>query len=166
MNIPDAGVVRPTVVRWRMLAWIVLASIVAYVLRFNLSFAAPAMMHDLGLTESQLGLILGAFAWTYGLCQGPGGVLGERIGPRRAMALLFVGWFVTTAMMAMVPRGWPIVASVTLLVVLRAAQGAVQAPIFPITCGGSMFAWLPPRTWAPVNSLSTAGTTIPRRIAV
>lgn len=165
MSIPDAGAVRPTVIRWRILSWIVLASFVAYVLRFNLSVAGPAMMHDLGLSEAQLGLVLGAFAWTYGLFQGPGGVFGERFGPRRAMTLVFVAWFVTTALMAMVPRGWPIAASVTLLVILRAAQGAVQAPVFPITCGGSMFAWIPPKTWTLANGLANAGTTVGAALA-
>jgi MFS transporter, ACS family, glucarate transporter len=164
MNLPDAGVARPTVVRWRVLGWIVLASIIAYVLRFNLSVAAPAMMHDLGLSETQLGIVLGAFAWSYGLFQGPGGILGERIGPRRAMTLVFVAWFATTALMAMVPHGWPVAASVTLLVVLRVAQGAVQAPLFPVTCG-SMFAWLSPKVWALANSLSTAGTTVGAALA-
>ena len=41
---------QPTRVRWRILAWIVVASLVAYVLRYNLSVAGPAIMRDLGLT--------------------------------------------------------------------------------------------------------------------
>ena len=165
MGIPDAGVERPTAVRWRILAWIVLASIVAYILRFNLSVAAPAMMHDLGLSEAQLGLVLGAFAWGYGLCQIPGGVFGERFGPRRGLTLAFIAWFATTAMMALIPRGIPVLVTVTLLVVLRSAQGAVQAPIFPVTAGGSMFAWLPPKHWGLGNSLSTSGTTVGAALA-
>ena len=164
MTIPDAGAVRPTTVRWRVLAWIVVASFVAYVLRFNLSVAGPAMMRDLGLSEAQLGMVLGAFAWCYGLFQAPGGVLGERFGPRRAMTWMFVAWFATTAMMAMVPRGWPVAASVTLLIVLRSAQGIVQAPLFPVTAG-SMFAWLPTKRWALANSLSTAGLTVGAALA-
>jgi len=164
MNIPDAGAVRPTSVRWRILTWIVVASIVAYILRYNLSVAGPAMMHELGLSETQLGLILGAFAWSYGLFQMPGGMLGERFGPRRAMTLMFVAWFATTALMAIVPRGLPVVASVALLFTLRAAQGIVQAPVFPISCG-SFFAWLPSKRWALGNSLSTAGTTVGAALA-
>ncbi len=144
--------------------WIVVASIVAYVLRFNLSVAAPSMMRDLGLSEAQLGIVLGAFAWSYGLFQGPGGFFGERVGPHRAMTFIFVAWFVTTAMMALLPRGWPAAASVILLVVLRAAQGAAQAPIFPVTTG-SMATWLPPRTWAFANSVSTAGSTVGAALA-
>lgn len=165
MMIPDTGAVRPTAVRWRILAWIVAASLVAYILRFNLSVAGPAMMRDLGLSEAQLGVILGAFAWSYGLLQAPGGIFGERLGPRRAMTLLFIAWFAATALMALIPQGWSVAASVTLLVVLRAAQGAVQAPLFPVTCGGSLFAWLPPKNWAFANSLSTAGTTVGAALA-
>ena len=156
---------RPTSVRWRILAWIVVASLVAYVLRYNLSVAGPAIMRDLGLSEAQLGMILGAFAWSYGLLQVPGGIAGEKLGPRRAMTMMFVAWFAATALMSLVPRGWPVAATLTSLVVLRAAQGAFQAPIFPIACGGSMFAWLPPKTWALGNSLSTAGTTVGAALA-
>lgn len=156
---------RPTAVRWRIVAWIVVASVVAYALRFNMSVAAPAMMRDLGLRETQLGLILGAFAWTYALCQVPGGILGDRFGPRRTMTVLFLAWFATTALMASVPRGLPVLASVALLMMLRAAQGAVQAPVFPVTSGGSLSAWLPPRHWGLGNSLSSAGTTVGAALA-
>ena len=152
------GVEGPTRVRWRILAWMVAASLVAYVLRFNLSVAGPAIMRDLSLSEAQLGMILGAFAWSYGLLQVPGGLLGERLGPRRALTALYIAWFVATALMSSIPRGFPIAISMSLLVVLRAAQGAFQAPLFPVTAG-AMVAWLPPTRWALANSLSTAGTT-------
>lgn len=165
ITIPASLGARPTLVRWRILAWIVVASLVAYVLRFNLSVAAPAMMRDLGLSETQLGVILGAFAWTYGLLQTPGGVLGERLGPRLSMTLLFIAWFAATVLMACIPRGWPVAMSLAVLVALRAIQGAIQAPLFPITAGGSMFAWLPPRVWAFANSVSTMGTTVGAALA-
>jgi MFS family permease len=95
----------------------------------------------------------------------PAGIFGERMGPRRAMTLVFIAWFATTALMASVPRGIPVLASLTILVALRAAQGVVQAPVFPVTCGGSLFAWLPPKHWAIGNSLSTAGTTVGAALA-
>lgn len=160
-----ASVARPTLVRWRIVAWVVLAAVVAYILRYNMSVAAPAMMHDLGLTEQQLGYVLGAFAWTYGLLQAPGGMIGQRFGPRLTMAAMLVAWFVTTALMAAVPHALPAALAVTLLVILRAAQGAVQAPLFPISGGGSIFAWLPPRRWAMANGLDTAGTTLGAALA-
>lgn len=159
MSITSSGHARATAVRWRIVAWIVVASLVAYMLRFNMSVAGPAMMRDLGFSEAQLGIILGAFAWSYGLFQAPGGMLGERFGPRRAMTVVFIGWFATTALMALVPRGLPVVMSVAILVVLRAAQGLVQAPVFPVTCGGSISAWLPPKAWGLAVSLSGGGAT-------
>ncbi len=165
MSAADAGHERASRIRWRIVTWIVIASIVAYILRFNLSVAGPAMMHDLGLSETQLGFVLGAFAWSYGIFQLPGGMFGERVGPRKAMTLVFVAWFATTAMMALVPRGLPVAASLTILLVLRALQGVVQAPVFPVTTGGSMFAWLPPTSWGYANSLGAAGTTVGAALA-
>ncbi len=165
MNEIDAEDARTTRIRWRIVAWIVVASIVAYILRFNMSVAGPAMMHDLGFSETQLGFILGAFAWSYGLFQLPGGLFGERVGPRKAMMLMFIAWFATTAMMALVPRGLPVAASLSMLLVLRALQGVVQAPVFPVTSGGSIFAWLPPKSWGFANSLSAAGATVGAALA-
>jgi MFS transporter, ACS family, glucarate transporter len=162
LDVPEVD--HPTRVRWRILAWMVAASLVAYVLRFNLSVAGPAIMRDLRLSEAQLGVILGAFAWSYGLLQVPGGLFGERLGPRRALSTLYLAWFVATALMAAVPRGFPVAMSVTLLVVLRAAQGAFQAPLYPVTAG-AMVTWLPPTRWALANSLSTAGLTVGAALA-
>jgi MFS transporter, ACS family, glucarate transporter len=156
---------RASAVRWRIVCWTGVAGLVAYALRYNMSIAAPAMMHDLGLSETQLGLILGAFAWTYGLFQLPGGLVGNRFGPRRTMFVLFIGWFATTALMASVPADLPVFASVGLLVLFRVAQGAVQAPVFPVTLGGSLFAWLPPRQWALGTSISGAGATVGAAVA-
>ena len=58
---------RPTAIRWRVLALLVLASFISYVLRYNLSTAGPEMMTDLGITEQQLGYILAAFGLVAGL---------------------------------------------------------------------------------------------------
>jgi sugar phosphate permease len=77
---------RPSSVRWRVLALLVLASFVSYVLRSNISIAGPAMMTDLGLTEKQLGYILAAFTAGYTIFQFPGGVFGVKVGMRRAIS--------------------------------------------------------------------------------
>lgn len=51
-----------TNIRWLVLALIILASGVSYVLRTNVSVIGESMMTDLGLTEFQLGMIFSAFA--------------------------------------------------------------------------------------------------------
>jgi MFS transporter, ACS family, D-galactonate transporter len=87
---------RATEVRWRVLWLMVIGSLVAYVLRLNVSIAGEAMIRDLLLTPVQFGLILSAFAWGYGLFQVPGGLFGEWLGPRRALTLAITAWGLVT----------------------------------------------------------------------
>ena len=94
---------RPTLIRWRILAILALASFVSYVLRTNLSFAAPEIMQDLGLSEIEWGWVLAAFTAGYALFQIPGGVLGDRFGPRRILTLIAVTWAVLTLATCLVP---------------------------------------------------------------
>ena len=51
-----------TNIRWLVLALIILATGVSYVLRTNVSAISESMMTGLGLTEFQLGMIFSAFA--------------------------------------------------------------------------------------------------------
>ena len=79
---------RPTAVRWKILIILALASFISYVLRTNFSFAAPEMMEDLGLSEIQWGWVLAAFTAGYAIFQFPGGILGDRFGPRRVLTVI------------------------------------------------------------------------------
>jgi ACS family glucarate transporter-like MFS transporter len=149
-------------VRWTVLALICLASSVAYVLRIDVSIAAVAMRSDLGLSEVQLGAVLAAFAWGYGLSQVPGGLLGEAIGARRTMAASAAAWGLLTLVMGLLPGEGllPIWACVGALGALRFAMGVAQAPLYPVTGGISTVVWFPPRRWAFVNGLSTTALTL------
>ena len=69
-------------VRWRIFAVVAFASFVSYLLRANLSIAAPNMIEDLQLSEVQWGYVLAAFTAGYALFQFPGGILGDRLGNR------------------------------------------------------------------------------------
>lgn len=153
---------RPTSVRWRMLGVLMLMSAVSYVLRTSVSIAAPSMKADLGLSEVQLGVVLSAFVTMYAVGQIPGGLLGEWIGPRRAMTWLLVGWGVVTILMGVVPgpSGASLWLIITLLVVFRGALGALQAPLFPITSGGTILRWFPPSRWALANAMETVAYTL------
>lgn len=145
-------------VRWRIFAVIALGSFVSYVLRANLSIAAPAMMEDLRLSEADWGLVLAAFTAGYALFQFPGGVLGDRLGPRKALTAIAVAWFVFTVLTALVPASAPPALIIALLVTVRFGVGAVHAPIFPVQ--NTVFAqWFPPGGRAlPLGLSSTALT--------
>jgi ACS family glucarate transporter-like MFS transporter len=160
---PSAGfsAAQPLVpVRWRIFGVIALGSFVSYVLRANLSIAAPAMMDDLSLDEAQWGLVLAAFTAGYALFQFPGGVLGDRLGPRRALTLIALLWAALTVGTALVPGPGTASAAAILgvLVVVRFAVGAVHAPIFPVQ-NTVFLRWFPAgRRALPLGLSSTALT--------
>jgi len=149
-------------VRWKILALLVAASFVAYLLRTNMSVAGERMTSDLGLSQIHLGMVLAAFAWGYAICQFPGGILGDRIGARRTLALTATLWGVLNLLVGFVPG--PATASPIIilgsLIALRASMGAVQAPLYPVTGGAMTCAWFPVSGWALPNALSNAGLTL------
>jgi MFS transporter, ACS family, glucarate transporter len=152
---------RPTAIRWRVLALLVLASFISYVLRYNVSTAGPEMMTDLGITEQQLGYILAAFTAGYTIFQFPGGVFGVRLGPRRAMTIIMVLWGLLTVLTSAVPGSGVAGTATTVaaLVLVRFLVGAAHAPIYPLT-GGVVERWFPVGSWALPNGLSSTGLTL------
>lgn len=150
----------PTRIRWRIFAMLALASFISYVLRSNISIAAPAMIDDFGLSEIQWGWVLAAFAAGYAIFQFPGGLLGDKLGARFMLAAIAVLWGVLTILTALVPA--TDVLSVTLvigaLVAVRFFVGATHAPIFPVmNC--AVRRWFPVGGWAlPLGLSSTALT--------
>jgi ACS family glucarate transporter-like MFS transporter len=138
-----------TQVRWFMLMLVLFASFSSYFVRSNLSVLADSMIDDLGLTPVQFGYIFSAFAAGYALFQLPGGVLGHRLGARKLVTLMAVSWFVLTALTALVPstEAWGVGAVVFSLIVLRVLVGVTNAPIFPVTAGGTIANWFPVGGW-------------------
>src|SRR4029450_5089189 len=82
------------------------------------------MMEDLGLTESELGLVLGVFTLAYGLFEVPTGWLGDRWGPRKVLTRIVVWWSGFTAWTGAV-RGLPG------LLAVRFLFGAGEAGAYP-----------------------------------
>ena len=151
---------KPTNVRWIVFLILALGSFISYVLRSNLSIAAPAMIEDLRLSEIQWGWVLAAFTAGYAIFQLPGGVCGDRWGARKTLAIIAVLWGLFTIITAAVPG--PDVASAGVvigsLMVVRFAVGAAHAPVFPVqNCAISQ--WFPAGGWAlPLGLSSTALT--------
>ncbi|MCP3958873.1 MAG: MFS transporter [bacterium] len=150
----------PSRVRWIILAFLVGASFVAYLLRSNMSIAGEAMMGDLGFDKVELGMVLAAFAWGYGLFQFPGGLLGDRFGSRRTLALLALMWGVLTLLVGLLPVTLTPAMILGLLAGLRFLMGIAQAPFFPVTSGGTVSHWFPVSGWALPNGLMSAGLTL------
>lgn len=148
--------------RWVILALIIVASGISYVLRTNVSVVGESMIGDLGLSEIQLGMIFSAFAAGYAIFQFPGGVFGDKVGARVALTALAVAWGILTIFTALVPGSGAVPAGVilTLLIVIRFLVGASHAPLFPVTCGGVISRWFPVGSWGLPNGLSSTGLTL------
>lgn len=137
------------------------ASFVAYILRGTMSIAAPAMMEDLRLTEIQFGWVASAFLWSYAACQFPGGIFGDKVGPRKALAIIAALWSVGLILTVVVPG--PAVASVGVilgtLMIVRFLNGLFHAPVFPVI-NIAISRWFPVGGWALPTGLSSSGLTL------
>ena len=71
---------------------LVIAGCVNYLDRSAVSVGNPEIRADLHLNFDQMGLLLSAFAWAYGLAQIPAGAAIDRFGPRRALGFGLVLW--------------------------------------------------------------------------
>src|SRR6187401_2504977 len=79
------SLVRPTRIRHVVLWMTVLAYMITYLDRVVISATAPSIRAEFGFSLITMGWILSAFQWAYALFQIPGGWLGDRFGPRRAL---------------------------------------------------------------------------------
>ncbi|MEW5978897.1 MAG: MFS transporter [Acidobacteriota bacterium] len=126
---------KPTRVRQQVLAMLFLLSVITYLDRVCISVAAPEMMKDLNMSESQLGLVFAVFTYAYGIFEIPGGWLGDRFGPRVILTRIVVWWSAFTA--------WTgAVRSVTTLLVIRFLFGAGEAGAYP-NCSCVISRWFP-----------------------
>lgn len=117
----------PSIVRklfWRLLPFMFLLYVVAYLDRINVGFAALQMRGELHLTDAVYGRAAGMFFLGYLLFQLPSNLVLERMGVRRWIAALMITWGLVSCSMICVrgPRSF---------YVLRFLLGAAEAGFFP-----------------------------------
>jgi sugar phosphate permease len=115
----------PRATRMRVLALTLrmVAGTVNYLDRSALSIGNSSIRADLHLSDSEMGLLLSAFAVAYGLAQLPVGILIDRYGPRRLMAFGLVLWSG-----AQIAAGF--VGGLGQFVAARAALGIGESPMY------------------------------------
>ena len=79
-------------VAWRLVPFLMLLYMVAYLDRVNISYAALTMNRDLGISESVYGFAAGVFFLSYCLFEVPANMVLTRMGARRWLAILMVLW--------------------------------------------------------------------------
>ncbi|MBO1018407.1 MFS transporter [Methylobacterium sp. SD274] len=75
---------------------------VTYLDRVNIATAGGEIMKDLGMSNTQFGLILSAFAYPYAIFQVIGGSVGDKFGARRTLLVCGLIWASATILTGMV----------------------------------------------------------------
>ena len=140
---------------WRMVALLCATATASYMCRVNVSTAGALLMEEFDLSQVAMGRVFSAFLLGYALFQIPAGMLADRWGARRVLALAAWMWVGATVMQAMV--GWgPFQAGAagTLLAFLvwRFVLGVAEAPTYPGSAQG-VSRWVAPRHQGRANGI-------------
>lgn len=109
---------------WRLMPFLFLLYIVAYLDRINMSFAVLQMHGQLGLDELTIGRAGGMFFIGYFLFQLPSNLILEKVGVRRWISALMIAWGVISCLMIFVRGPLSFYA-------MRFLLGAAEAGFFP-----------------------------------
>ena len=108
----------------RLIPFLFVAYLAAYLDRVNVGFAKLQMLSDLNFSETVYGLGAGIFFIGYFLFEVPSNILLEKIGPRIWIARIMVTWGVLSSCMVFI-------SSETSYYVLRFLLGIAEAGFFP-----------------------------------
>jgi MFS transporter, ACS family, glucarate transporter len=134
-SIPPVGARTLWPVRYRLIGLTFALSMLLYVDRVAISTARAPITAELGLSDTQFGWVLSAFALGYALFQTPGGLIADRYGARLALASVVSLWSVFTALTGLA-RGY------VQMLLYRFLFGAGEAGAYP-TCARAFYNWLP-----------------------
>jgi sugar phosphate permease len=84
--------------RWTVVIWLLIGGVINYLDRTNLSIAAPEMIKELHLNNTDIGLMGTVFSWTYAMMQLPSGWLIDRFGAKRVFSIAVIWWSFATAL--------------------------------------------------------------------
>ena len=109
---------------WRILPLILLAYVMAYMDRVNVSFAAIQMNVDLKFSATIYGLGGGLFFVGYALFEVPSGAMAARFGPRQWLARIMITWGLLAA-------GMMFIQTPMQFYCMRFLLGVAEAGFFP-----------------------------------
>ncbi|MBS7537374.1 MFS transporter [Ancylobacter lacus] len=109
---------------WRIVPFLMLCYVVAYLDRVNVGFAKLQMSQDLGFSETVFGFGAGVFFFGYFLFEVPSNIMLHKIGARVWIARIMVSWGIISAAFLLVPNA-------TTFYVLRFLLGIAEAGFYP-----------------------------------
>jgi MFS family permease len=108
---------------------------ITYVDRVNIGTAASDIQKDLGLSNTQLGLVFSAFAYPYLIFQVCGGWVGDQFGPRKTLFWCGAIWAAATILTGFVT-------GLTTLFLARVLLGLGEGATFPVATRAMQY-WAP-----------------------
>ena len=124
MNPPDVASVTLRKVTVRLIPFLFLLYIVAWLDRVNVGFAALQMNADLGFSSAAFGFGSGVFFLGYCLFEVPSNLILHRVGARRWIARIMITW-------GAISVGMMFVRTTPTFYLLRFLLGAAEAGFFP-----------------------------------
>ena len=121
----------------RILPLLIAGWFIAYIDRFNVSYAALQMNEELGLSSAVFGFGAGVFFLGYSVLEIPSSLVLARVGPRRWLARIMVTWGILSAAMMLTQGPWS-------FYLLRFLLGVAEAGCFP-AMAYCLTRWLSPR---------------------
>src|SRR5262245_64461206 len=121
---PDLGRETTSRVIRRLVPFIFICYVVAYVDRVNIGFAAAHLQKDLGLSDTAYGIGAGLFFLGYCLFEIPSNLILERVGARVWIARIMIGWGIVSMATMFVTGMWS-------FYVARVVLGIAEAGFFP-----------------------------------
>lgn len=123
-DLDDEG--RATIARVvrRLVPFMFICYVIAYIDRVNIGFAAPELQRDLGLSDAAFGLGGGLFFLGYCLFEIPSNLILERVGARVWIARIMIGWGLVSMAMMFMTGVWSFYA-------MRVLLGIAEAGFFP-----------------------------------
>ena len=110
--------------RIRLLPFLLILYVVAFLDRVNIGFAALTMNRELAITSQQFGLAAGIFFWGYLLFEVPSNLILHRIGARIWIARILITWGAVATLTGFVQ-------SANQLYIARFMLGLAEAGYFP-----------------------------------
>jgi sugar phosphate permease len=117
-----------------VLVMLCLMYFITYVDRVNISTAAGQFKHELGLSNTQLGIIFSAFAYPYVIFQFIGGWVSDRFGARRTLLACAAIWAIATVLTGMA-------GGFVSLIAARLLLGLGEGATFPASTS-AMVSWI------------------------
>jgi ACS family tartrate transporter-like MFS transporter len=111
-------------VTWRLIPFLFVLYVIAWLDRVNVGFAGLQMNADLGFSSTVFGLGSGIFFLGYCLFEIPSNIILERVGARLWIARIMVTW-------GLISAGLMLVRTPPLFYVLRFLLGVAEAGFFP-----------------------------------